>query len=72
MKIQERIKNGEQSKAPQSAHRLGQAGAGAIERRERRQAWAKDDDARLAEGLPPRGVLALRVIPEPPEDGHHG
>jgi NADH-quinone oxidoreductase subunit B len=71
MKIQERIKNGEQSKAPQSAHLLGHSGEGAIERRERRHAWAKDDEARLREGLPPRGVLALRVIQEPPaKDGH--
>jgi hypothetical protein len=43
MKIQERIKNGEQAKAPQGAHRLGASGEGQIDRRQRRQAWARDD-----------------------------
>ena len=36
MKIQERIKNGEQAKEPQGAHRVGAQGAGAIDRRARR------------------------------------
>ena len=66
MKIQERIQNGEQAKAPQSAHRLGAPGDGAIDRRQRRAAWAQDDAERARQGLPPRGVLSLRVIPEPP------
>ena len=73
MKIQERIKNGEQAKAPQGAHRLGARGEGAIDRRERRQAWAqRRRGARAAEGQPPRGVLSLRVLPADPEDDHHG
>jgi hypothetical protein len=58
---------------PQGAHRLGAPGDGAIDRRERRAAWAKDDAERLAKGLPPRGVLALRVIQESTGDkAHHG
>jgi NADH-quinone oxidoreductase subunit B len=72
MKIQERIKNGEQAKQPQGEHRLGAPGAGAIDRRERRQEWAKDDAARQREGKPPRGVLALRVLNQDPEDAQHG
>ena len=52
MKIQERIKNGEQAKEPQGAHRLGAPGEGAIDRRARRQAWAEDDAARQREGKP--------------------
>ena len=75
MKIQERIKNGEQAKAPQGAHRLGAVRSGRHRpARARRQAWAKDDDERARRrDCRPAGVLALRVIPEPPpEDGHHG
>jgi NADH:ubiquinone oxidoreductase subunit B-like Fe-S oxidoreductase len=72
MKIQERIKNGEQAKEPQGAHRLGAPGAGAIDRRERRQAWEQDDAARRREGKPPRGVLELRVLPQDAGDAHHG
>ena len=60
MKIQEKIKNGEQAKEPQGAHRLGAPGAGAIDRRTRREAWAQDDAARQREGKRPRGVLELR------------
>ncbi len=70
MKIQERIQKGEQAKAPQMAHRLGAPGDGAIDRRQRRQAWAADDAERARQGLPPRGVLALRVIQEPPQADH--
>ncbi len=72
MKIQERIKKGEQAKEPQGAHRVGAQGAGAIDRRARRDAWAKDDDARRDEGKPPRGVLALRVLPQTTKEEHHG
>ena len=73
MKIQERIQKGEQAKAPQGAHRLGASGEGAIDRRQRRAAWQRDDAARAAEGLPPRGVLSLRVLPdERTDDTHHG
>jgi NADH-quinone oxidoreductase subunit B len=73
MKIQERIKNGEQAKAPQGAHRLGASGEGQIDRRQRRQAWARDDQERAQAGQPPRGVLSLRVLPSTPDkDDHHG
>jgi NADH:ubiquinone oxidoreductase subunit B-like Fe-S oxidoreductase len=70
MKIQERIQKGEQAKAPQNAHQLGAPGDGAIDRRQRRRAWAQDDAERARQGLPPRGVLALRVIPETPPPDH--
>jgi hypothetical protein len=72
MKIQERIKKGEQAKQPQGADRLGAPGAGAIDRRARRQAWEQDDAARAREGKRPRGVLELRVLPEDARDEHHG
>jgi hypothetical protein len=71
MKIQERIKKGEQAKEPQGAHRLGAPGDGAIDRRERRQEWTRDDAARRREGKPPRGVLQLRVIQEPEAREEH-
>ena len=71
MKIQEKIATGAQAKAPQGAHRLGASGDGAIDRRARRQAWAKDDDERAKQGLPPRGKLELRVLPQD-ADEHHG
>ncbi len=72
MKIQDRIRASEQAQAPQGAARLGAPGDGAIDRRERRQAWARDDAERRAQGLKPRGVLELRVVPEEPEShGHH-
>jgi len=63
MKIQERIKNGEQARAPQGAHRLGVPGEGAIDRRARKQAWGREDGERAAQGLPPRGVISFRVLP---------
>jgi NADH-quinone oxidoreductase subunit B len=73
MKIQDRIKKGEQAKRPQGEHRLGAPGDGFIERRERKQAWAKDDNERAAKGLPPRGVVAFRVLNnEETEPEHHG
>jgi NADH-quinone oxidoreductase subunit B len=73
MKIQDRIKNGEQAKEPQGAYRLGASGEGAIDRRQRRAAWQKDDAERAAAGLPPRGVLALSPRPAPEGDDHnHG
>ena len=62
MKIQERITKGVQAKAPQGAHRLGAPGDGAIDRRTRRQAWARDDAERARQGLPPRGVVQFRVL----------
>jgi hypothetical protein len=72
MKIQERIKTGEQTKQPQGADRVGAAGAGANDRRTRREEWAKDDAARAEGGKSPRGVLSLPVIQEPGKDVHHG
>ncbi len=72
MKIQDRIKKGEQQKTPQGEAQLGASGAGAIDRRARRAAWAQDDAEQRAEGKPPRGVLELRVIQEPPAKTHHG
>ena len=72
MKIQERIQKGEHAKTPQHETQLGVSGDGHIDRRERRQEWAKDDAARQREGKPPRGVLALRVLNQDPEDAQHG
>jgi NADH-quinone oxidoreductase subunit B len=72
MKIQERIKNGEQAKRPQGEHRVGAPGDGFIDRRARRAAWAKDDTERAQQGLPPRGVLQLRVLPDDTDPEHHG
>jgi hypothetical protein len=73
MKIQEKITQGDQAKAPQGAHRVGAQGDGSVDRRARREAWAKDNAERLTQGLPPRGVLPLRVIHDQDgEDSHHG
>jgi hypothetical protein len=72
MKIQERIKTGEQTKAPQGTHRVGAAGAGATDRRTRREEWAKDDDARAAGGQPPRGVLSFPVVQDSSKDAEDG
>jgi NADH-quinone oxidoreductase subunit B len=73
MKIQERISKGEQTKAPQRAAHLGAPGDGAIDRRARRAAWARDDEERAKQGLPPRGVIPFRVLPnEGSKDPHHG
>jgi NADH-quinone oxidoreductase subunit B len=70
MKIQERIQKGEQQKEPQGESRLGASGEGAIDRRARRAAWAEDDAERLKQGLPPRGVLELRVLPADKNPSH--
>jgi NADH-quinone oxidoreductase subunit B len=74
MKIQERIQKGEQAKKPQGEHRLGAPGDGFIDRRARRAAWSKDDNERLAKGLPPRGVVSFRVLNDETETEpeHHG
>jgi NADH-quinone oxidoreductase subunit B len=76
MKIQDKISKGEQAKLPQRKHNLGAPGEGAIDRRLRRAIWAKDDAARAAQGLPPQGVISLRLRPDDDvEDaggGHHG
>ena len=61
MKIQERIQKGEQAKSAQGAGRVGVPGDGAIDRKSRRAAWARDDAERAAQGLPPRGVIPLRM-----------
>jgi NADH-quinone oxidoreductase subunit B len=71
MKIQEKIQTHQQAQAPQGATRLGAPGDGAIDRRERRRAWAQDDQQRLQQGLPPRGVLQLRAEAEEPERHDH-
>ncbi len=74
MKIQERITKGEHAKTPQHQLQLGAPGEGAIDRRARRAAWAKDDAERARAGQRPRGVLELKVIPEETRHGggHHG
>jgi hypothetical protein len=73
MKIQERIQKGEQTKAPQGAHRLGAYGDGVTDRKARRAAWARDDAARAERGLAPRGVLPLRAVtPTEDEGGSRG
>jgi NADH-quinone oxidoreductase subunit B len=72
MKIQENIQKGVQAKSPQRARNLGAPGEGAIDRRSRRAAWARDDAERAAQGLPPRGVLPLRVLPHPTESDREG
>ena len=73
MKIQERIQKGEQTKAPQGEHRLGAPGDGAIDRRARRASWFKEDGERSAKGLPPKGVIPLRVLPDADDpERHHG
>jgi NADH-quinone oxidoreductase subunit B len=70
MKIQERIGKGEQARAPQGAHRHGAPGDGSIDRRARKQAWTKEDNERAEKGLPPRGVISFKVLPQ--EAGAHG
>jgi NADH-quinone oxidoreductase subunit B len=71
MKIQDLIKTGRQAKQPQRAASLGANGEGQFERRERREAWARDDAERAAQGLPPRGVLGLKAAaPEAKEESH--
>ena len=82
MKIQDRISKGEQAKAPQGVHRLGLSGEASIDRRARRASWQKDDAERGQKGLPPRGVIPLRVVsvehtghgqaPPPPAGHKHG
>jgi NADH-quinone oxidoreductase subunit B len=71
MKIQERIKEGKQAKAPQGAHRLGAPGDGATDRRTRRQAWSKDDAERAAQGLPPRGVVQFPEVKDTQDEPEH-
>jgi len=70
MKIQERITNGVQARAPQGAHRHGAPGDGSTDRRTRKQAWTKEDNERATQGLPPRGVISFKVLP--PEAAAHG
>jgi NADH-quinone oxidoreductase subunit B len=73
MKIQEMITNGEQSKSAQHAAKLGSPGDGAIDRRSRREVWAKEDAERAKQGLPPKGVLPITAVPAPPtKEEHHG
>ena len=74
MKIQDKIKAGEQAQSAQRAAKLGANGEGVFDRRARRKAWGEDDAERAAQGLPPRGVIPLRVVDEPEHSGggHHG
>jgi NADH-quinone oxidoreductase subunit B len=72
MKIQEKIETASQQKEPQGKDRLGAPGEGAIDRRARRAAWRRDDEERLQKGLPPRGVLELRVLPTKDDTSSHG
>jgi NADH-quinone oxidoreductase subunit B len=74
MKIQEKIKNGEQAREPQGAQRVGASGEGAIDRRARRAAWAQDDAKEAEQGRPPRGVLSLPAVSETKssDEGQHG
>ena len=74
MKIQERIKSGEQAKRPQGEHRVGARAEGMNDRRERRLAWATDDAERAATGLEPRGRIHFKLTEEHDEPGsgsHH-
>ena len=70
MKVQEKITKGEQAKAPQGAHRLGAPGDGAIDRRERRAAWAKDDAERARRGAAAAG--RARAAGDPGADEAEG
>jgi NADH-quinone oxidoreductase subunit B len=72
MKIQDMIQMGQQAKSAQRAANLGAPGDGAIDRKVRRAAWAGDDAERAREGLPPRGVIPLRVLPPEEKTSHHG
>jgi len=72
MKIQEMIQRGEQARSAQRASNLGAPGDGAIDRRIRRAEWAHDDAERSRQGLPPRGVIPLRVLPADDTTRHHG
>jgi NADH-quinone oxidoreductase subunit B len=73
MKIQENIEKGIQAKSAQRSQKLGSAGDAWVDRRSRREVWAAEDAARAAQGLPPKGVLPLRVLPnEPVKKDHHG
>jgi len=71
--LQERIKNGEQSKSAQGAYRVGARAEGSNDRRERRQIWAADDAARAAKGLEPRGRIHFKLTEERDDSGgsHH-
>jgi len=72
MKIQERIKKGKLTKEPQGQHRVGLSGWGTIDRRDRREAWEREDAALAAQGKPRRGLIHLPVLPQPPKEEPHG
>src|SRR5262245_8115076 len=63
LKTQAPLTQGQPAKAPQGAHRVGLPGDGALDRRDRRVAWARDDAERAGQGLPSRGVISLTVLP---------
>ena len=74
MKIQERIKNGEQAKAPQGAHRLGASGDGA-DRPPRAPRRPGPRTTRSARSRACRRAACSRCAccpTEPPRTDHHG
>jgi NADH-quinone oxidoreductase subunit B len=72
MKIQDRIKAGEQTQHAQRAANLGSNGEGIFDRRVRSRAWAADDAARAKQGLPPRGVIRVGPSQPDPQEEQHG
>jgi NADH-quinone oxidoreductase subunit B len=72
MKIQDKIKAGEQARSAQRADRLGSNGEGLFDRRVRRAAWAADDAQRASQGLPPRGRISFPPAAKGPQEEQHG
>jgi len=72
MKIQDRIKAGEQAKEPQHAKSLGANGEGQFDRRVRRAAWADDDAQRAQQSLAPRGVITVAAAEPEAQERRHG
>jgi len=72
MKIQDKIKAGEQARSAQRADRLGSNGEGLFDRRVRRAAWAGDDAQRASQGLPPRGRISFPPAAKGPQEEQHG
>jgi NADH-quinone oxidoreductase subunit B len=64
MKIQERIKNGQQAPEPQGRLRLGTGGDAFKDRRARSAAWAQEDAERARQGLPPQGTIDFNARPD--------
>jgi NADH-quinone oxidoreductase subunit B len=72
MKIQDKIKAGEQAKSAQRAAKLGSNGEGQFDRRVRRAAWQVDDAERAKQGLAPRGAIRVEASPTDPQEEQHG